>query len=91
MWGRVHHPWTHAVNAAGCARHRAHLCWVGMTGFLTILLAIALLGVLGVLGAGIIGVVRGGDPVRSNRLMRWRVILQGLVLVIFVLLILSRH
>jgi hypothetical protein len=63
-----------------------------MTGFLTILLAIALLGVLGVLGAGIFGVVRGGgDPVRSNRLMRWRVILQGIALVIFVLLILSRH
>jgi len=63
-----------------------------MTGFLTILLAIALLGVLGVLGAGIFGVVRGGgDPVRSNRLMRWRVILQGVALVIFVLLILSRH
>jgi hypothetical protein len=62
-----------------------------MTGFLTVLLAVALLGVLGVLGAGMIGVVRGGDPMRSNRLMRWRVILQGVALVIFVLLILSRH
>jgi hypothetical protein len=63
----------------------------GMTGFLTILLAITLLAVLGVLGAGTIGVVRGGDPMRSNRLMRWRVILQGVALVIFLLLILSRH
>jgi hypothetical protein len=61
-----------------------------MTGFLTVLLAVALLGVLGVLGAGMIGVVRGGDPMRSNRLMRWRVILQCVALVIFVLLILSR-
>jgi hypothetical protein len=50
-----------------------------------------LLGVLGVLGAGVIGVARGGDPVRSNRLMRWRVVLQGVALLIFVLLMLSRR
>jgi hypothetical protein len=62
-----------------------------MTGFLTFLLVLALLGVLGVLGAGVIGVARGGDPVRSNRLMRWRVVLQGVALLIFVLLMLSRR
>jgi hypothetical protein len=63
-----------------------------MTGFLTFLLILALLAVLGVLATGLIGVVRGGgDPARSNRLMRWRVLLQGLAIFIFVLLMLSRH
>jgi hypothetical protein len=63
-----------------------------MTGFLTFLLVLALLAVLGVLGAGVIGVVRGGgDPARSNRLMQWRVLLQGVALFIFVLLMLSRR
>lgn len=62
-----------------------------MSKVLTILLFIAMLSVLGVLIAGIIGVARGGNPARSNRLMQWRVILQGVALVIFVLLVLSRQ
>ena len=62
-----------------------------MSGVLTVLLILALLAVLGVLGAGMVGVARGGDPGRSNRLMRWRILLQGLALFIFVLLMLSRH
>ncbi|MEJ0044807.1 MAG: twin transmembrane helix small protein [Rhodospirillales bacterium] len=61
-----------------------------MTGFLTVLLMVVMLAVLGVLIAGIVGVARGGNPVRSNRLMRWRVMLQGLALLIFVMLMLSR-
>ena len=62
-----------------------------MTNVLTVLLMITMLAVLGVLIAGFIGVARGGDPRRSNRLMRWRVMLQGLALFIFVLLMLSRR
>lgn len=61
-----------------------------MTQFLMILLMLVMLAVLGVLIAGMTGLVRGGDPSRSNRLMRWRVGLQGLALLIFVLLLLSR-
>jgi hypothetical protein len=45
--------------------------------FLTILLVLVMLGVVGVLFAGLIGLARAPDPARSNRLMRWRVILQG--------------
>ena len=48
-----------------------------MNTFLTVLLVLALLGVLVVLGMGIFGLVRGGDPRRSNKLMQSRVILQG--------------
>ena len=45
-------------------------------------------GTLGVLFAGLIGVARGGaDPRRSNQLMRWRVILQGAALLMFMLLL----
>ena len=60
--------------------------------FLTVLLALAMAGVLGVLFAGLLGVVRGGgDPRRSNALMRWRVILQGAALLLFMLLMSLLH
>ncbi|HVB67587.1 MAG TPA: twin transmembrane helix small protein [Acetobacteraceae bacterium] len=53
-----------------------------------ILAGLAMLGVLGVLAAGLIGVARGGgDPERSNRLMRWRVMLQGAAILLIVLLL----
>lgn len=53
-----------------------------------ILTGIAMLGVLGVLFAGMIGMVRGDDPMRSNRLMRYRVLAQGAALALFALLML---
>ena len=56
--------------------------------FVAILAGLAMLGVLGVLAAGLIGVARGGgDPQRSNRLMRWRVMLQGAAILFIVLLL----
>ncbi|MDQ2803219.1 MAG: twin transmembrane helix small protein [Pseudomonadota bacterium] len=68
-----------------------------MTILLTILVVLAMLSVVGVLFAGLIGLVRGGsdatgNPQRSNALMRWRVVLQGVALVLFALLLtLLRH
>jgi hypothetical protein len=53
---------------------------------LEILVGLAMLGTLGVLFAGILG-VSGGNPQRSNRLMRWRVALQAITLLLFVLLL----
>jgi len=61
-----------------------------MSTVLLILLMVTMLGVLGVLGAGMIGLARGNTPERANRLMRWRVILQGVALLLFCLLMLSR-
>ncbi|MBV9653618.1 MAG: twin transmembrane helix small protein [Acetobacteraceae bacterium] len=59
-----------------------------MKTFLVALLALLMLGTLGVLFAGLIGLVRGGgDPQRSNVLMRWRVILQAGALILFALLL----
>jgi hypothetical protein len=60
---------------------------VAMKTFLTILVVLLMLGTLGVLFAGLFGLVRGGgNPQRSNQLMRWRVILQGAALLLFALL-----
>jgi hypothetical protein len=50
-----------------------------------------MLSILVVLGLGMVGVARGGSPQRSNRLMQWRVGLQGLALLIFVLLMMTRR
>ncbi len=56
--------------------------------FLAILIGLLMLGVVGVLFAGLIGVARGGgDPERSNRLMRWRIILQAAAILLFLLLV----
>lgn len=52
-----------------------------------ILLGLALLSVLAVLGAGIVGLVRGSDPRRSNQLMQWRVALQAIALLLVVLIL----
>ena len=59
-----------------------------MNTMLIVLLVLAMVGTLGVLLAGMIGMaVNAGDPARSNRLMRWRVILQAVALVLAMLLI----
>lgn len=52
-----------------------------------------MLGTLGTLFAGMVGIARpGSSPTRSNKLMRWRVIFQGVTLALFALLILAmRH
>jgi hypothetical protein len=60
-----------------------------MTTFLTVLVGLSMLGTLGVMFAGMLGMVRSedGGGGRSNRLMRWRVILQGVTLLLFLLLL----
>lgn len=68
-------------QAAHCTYHRP------MHMFLNILVGVTLLAVLGVLAAGMIGMARSdGDPKRSNKLMQWRVALQGGALLLLVLL-----
>ena len=54
---------------------------------LKVLLAVALLGVVGVLLAGVMGLVRGGDSRRSNKLMQYRILLQAVALVLFIALL----
>ena len=59
----------------------------GVKTFLAILVGLLMLATLGVLFAGLLGLARGGgNPQRSNRLMRWRVILPGVALLLFMLL-----
>ncbi len=55
---------------------------------LTVIVVGMMLATLGVLFAGLLGLARGGgDPRRSNALMRWRVMLQAGTLVLFMLLL----
>jgi hypothetical protein len=57
-----------------------------MHSFLVVLIGILMLATLGVLIAGMVGMVREGDPRRSNKLMQWRVLLQGAAILMFVIL-----
>lgn len=49
----------------------------------------AMLATLGVLGAGLVNMFRRdkNSKIRSNNLMRWRVILQGVALILFAVFI----
>ena len=62
-----------------------------MTSILFVLLILTMLAVVVVLGMGMAGVGRGGDPRRSNALMRARVLLQGVALALMAALLLLRH
>ncbi len=48
-----------------------------------LLVVIAALGALGALVLGVINMARGNNPERSQKLMQWRVVLQGLALLLF--------
>ena len=55
-----------------------------MNTFLTILLVTAMVGTLVVLALGVVQMVRGGeDAKRSNALMQYRVVFQGVALLVF--------
>ncbi len=61
-----------------------------MSGIVPVVLIVALVATLGVLFAGLFAMARGGEFNRKhgNRLMRWRVILQGTALVLLAILML---
>jgi hypothetical protein len=62
-----------------------------VTTFLTVLLVITMLGVVATLIAGVGGMVTGAtNPMRSNRLMQLRVLLQGLAIAIVAILLMMR-
>jgi len=59
---------------------------------LPIIIVFAMLATLGTLLFGIINMAKGGNPQRSNKLMRSRVLLQGAALLLFVIfMLLYRH
>jgi hypoxia induced protein len=57
-----------------------------MQSLLKILLPLAMLATLVVLGFGVVQMIRGGDPRRSNKLMQYRVVFQGIALLLFALM-----
>ena len=63
-----------------------------MESLLTLLIPLAMLATLVVLGLGVVQMIRGGNPRRSNKLMQYRVVLQGLALLLFaVLMMMFKH
>ena len=63
-----------------------------MTLFVSIALVVAMLSVLAALFLGVYSMTRGGEYARKhgNRFMRARVLLQGLAVLLFLILLLSR-
>jgi len=63
-----------------------------MSGFFAILMILAMAAVLASLGIGLFAMVRGGEfgKAYSNRMMRYRVVLQGAALLFFALAMLSQ-
>jgi hypothetical protein len=61
-----------------------------MESYVPFILAAALLAVVAVLFAGLFAMARGGEFNRKhgNKLMRWRVVLQGSAIILFVLAVL---
>ena len=66
---------------------RARRCYVGvMSGLLSkLILPIAVGAVAFVLLLGLINMMRGGSPNRSQKLMQWRVLLQFIAIVLTML------
>jgi hypothetical protein len=81
------HPSTAHRNPAS-ALHKTYIdpYYLQMHAFLTVLVGILMLATLGVLIAGMVGLVREGNPRRSNKLMQWRVLLQGATILLFMIL-----
>lgn len=61
-----------------------------MSGFMIVLLVLAMLATLGVLFFGLFSMVRGGEfnQRNSNKLMRMRIVCQAVALALFALLML---
>jgi Hypoxia induced protein conserved region len=53
-----------------------------MSGSMSYVVPVAILAVAVVLGFGLVNMLRGGSPNRSQTLMRWRVILQFVAVVL---------
>jgi NADH:ubiquinone oxidoreductase subunit 6 (subunit J) len=60
-----------------------------MNVFLTVILVLAMIGVLIALGVGVVTMLKGGNPRRSNKMMQMRVIMQAVALVALALLMMS--
>ena len=50
------------------------------------LVVIAMLLTLGTLGLGLVSMIKGGNPRRSNKLMQMRVLMQAVALVVLAIL-----
>ena len=57
-----------------------------MSVFFTVILVLAMVGVLIALGVGVVTMLKGGNPRRSNKMMQLRVVMQAVALVALAIL-----
>lgn len=69
------------------ARYQGTEAYMNIVDYVILFL---IFGVVIALVAGVITMLRGNNPQRSNRMMMWRVILQGAVLVLCGLFLASK-
>ncbi|MGH7088033.1 MAG: twin transmembrane helix small protein [Stellaceae bacterium] len=62
-----------------------------MEALIPVLVVLAMLGALGALLYGVFQMARGGDPRRSNKIMQYRVVFQGVALALFAIFMLLYH
>jgi hypothetical protein len=64
-----------------------------MDKFVFILLIVAMALTLGVLLLGVFSMARGGefDRRNANRFMRWRVVMQGVAILLFIIFMMTWH
>ncbi len=64
-----------------------------MDKFVYALLIAAMVGTLAVLFMGLFSMARGGEFAKrnSNRFMRWRVIMQGVAILLFIIFMMTWH
>jgi hypothetical protein len=86
MVGAAHRPVKRARCRLGAAAPKRYI--ETMQYVLPAMVVIAMLATLGTLLLGIISMAKGGNPQRSNKLMRSRVLLQGAALLLFVIFML---
>ena len=57
-----------------------------MSVFFTVIRVLAMVGVLIALGVGVVTMLKGGNPRRSNKMMQLRVVMQAVALVALAIL-----
>lgn len=77
------------LGQIGCPHVEGYLYLSGMDTLIIILLIVAVLLVVGALVGGLIAMARGGElgPKRSNMFMRYRVLFQGIAVLLVVILL----
>lgn len=87
--GFVRTPWQAARAFVPKPRRAPYIA--AMEAIIPVLVVLAMLGALGALMFGVFTMARGNDPRRSNKIMQYRVLFQGVALALFALFMMLYH